>query len=62
MVQALASSLGIELLYLSGYSPNLNLIERLGRFVDQGVTGFDVLHSTIGSRPGSTCGGAADLD
>ena len=33
VVQALASSLGIELLYLSGYSPNLNLIERLGRFV-----------------------------
>ena len=33
MVQALASSLGIELLYLPGYSPNLNLIERLWRFV-----------------------------
>ena len=32
-VQALASSLGIELLYLPGYSPNLNLIERLWRFV-----------------------------
>ena len=33
LVQALASSLGIELLYLPGYSPNLNLIERLWRFV-----------------------------
>lgn len=33
VVQALASSLGIELLYLPGYSPNLNLIERLWRFV-----------------------------
>jgi transposase len=33
LVQNLASSLGIELLYLPGYSPNLNLIERLWRFV-----------------------------
>ncbi len=32
-VQTLAASLGIELLYLPGYSPNLNLIERLWRFV-----------------------------
>jgi transposase len=33
LVQALAEALGIELLYLPGYSPNLNLIERLWRFV-----------------------------
>lgn len=33
VVQALAASLRIELLYLPGYSPNLNLIERLWRFV-----------------------------
>jgi len=33
VVQALAESLGIELLYLRSYSPNLNLIERLWRFV-----------------------------
>src|SRR3954468_9341131 len=33
LVQALAASLGIELLYLPSYSPNLNLIERLWRFV-----------------------------
>jgi transposase len=33
LVQALADSLGIELLYLPGYSPNLNLIERLWRFL-----------------------------
>jgi transposase len=33
MVQALAESLGIELLYLPSYSPNLNLIERVWRFV-----------------------------
>jgi transposase len=32
-VQEVATSLGIELLYLPGYSPNLNLIERLWRFV-----------------------------
>ena len=31
--QNLASSLGIELFYLPSYSPNLNLIERLWRFV-----------------------------
>jgi transposase len=29
----LAASLGIELLYLPSYSPNLNLIERLWRFL-----------------------------
>lgn len=32
-VQGLADSLGIELLYLPPYSPNLNLIERLWKFV-----------------------------
>ena len=31
-VQALAAQLGIALLYLPSYSPNLNLIERLWRF------------------------------
>jgi transposase len=33
VVQELATSLKIELLYLPSYSPNLNLIERLWRFV-----------------------------
>lgn len=33
LVQAVAQELGIELLYLPTYSPNLNLIERLWRFV-----------------------------
>lgn len=33
IVSALAVSLGIELLYLPAYSPNLNLIERLWKFV-----------------------------
>ncbi|MBE7528449.1 MAG: IS630 family transposase [Ardenticatenaceae bacterium] len=32
-VQALAAELGIELLFLPPYSPNLNLIERLWKFV-----------------------------
>jgi transposase len=33
MVQALAAELGIALLFLPSYSPNLNLIERLWRFM-----------------------------
>src|SRR4051794_6825805 len=33
VVQTLAASLKIELLYLPSYSPNLNLIERLWRFI-----------------------------
>jgi transposase len=33
LVQELARSLGIELLYLPSYSPNLNLIERVWKFV-----------------------------
>ena len=33
MVKALAKALGIELLFLPSYSPNLNLIERLWRFM-----------------------------
>ena len=33
VVQALAAALDIRLLYLPSYSPNLNLIERLWRFV-----------------------------
>lgn len=33
LVQSLAESLGIELLFLPSYSPNLNLIERLWKFV-----------------------------
>jgi transposase len=33
LVQTLAEMLGIELLYLPAYSPNLNLIERLWKFV-----------------------------
>jgi hypothetical protein len=34
LVQSVADTLGIELLYLPAYSPNLNLIERLWKFVN----------------------------
>jgi len=33
LVTSLANSLNIELLYLPAYSPNLNIIERLWKFV-----------------------------
>jgi len=33
LVQSVADTLGIELLYLPAYSPNLNFIERLWKFV-----------------------------
>ena len=33
LVQSVADTLGIELLYLPAYAPNLNLIERLWKFV-----------------------------
>jgi transposase len=37
LVQNLAKELGIELLFLPSYSPNLNLIERLWKFVKKQV-------------------------
>lgn len=45
LVQALAASLGIELLYLPSYSPNLNLIERVWKFVKKECLGCRVLPS-----------------
>ena len=42
-VQALAAALGIELLYLPSYAPNLNLIERLWKFVKKECLGSRVL-------------------
>jgi transposase len=42
VVQALAASLGIALLYLPSYSPNLNLIERLWKFVKKECLGCRV--------------------
>lgn len=43
IVQALARSLQIELLYLPSYSPNLNLIERLWKFVKKECLGSRLL-------------------
>ncbi len=37
LVMKLAATLNIELLYLPSYSPNLNLIERLWKFVKKSV-------------------------
>jgi transposase len=45
VVRALAASLGIELLYLPSYAPNLNLIERLWKFVKRECLGCRVLPS-----------------
>jgi hypothetical protein len=42
-VKVLAASLGIELLYLPSYAPNLNLIERLWKFVKKECLGCRVL-------------------
>ena len=39
LVTAEAARLGVELVFLPGYSPNLNLIERLWRFVKKEVLG-----------------------
>ncbi len=43
VVQALARSLSIELLFLPSYSPNLNLIERVWKFVKKQCLGARVL-------------------
>ena len=44
-VRALAASLRIELLYLPSYAPNLNLIERVWKFVKKECLGCRVLAS-----------------
>ena len=43
LVQSLARSLHLELLFLPSYSPNLNLIERLWKFVKQDCLASRVL-------------------
>jgi transposase len=43
VVKALAASLRIELLFLPSYSPNLNLIERVWKFVKKECLGCRVL-------------------
>ena len=53
LVQSVADTLGIELLYLPAYSPNLNFIERLWKFVkkpcldSQYYTDFSAFTSAI---------------
>lgn len=46
LVQALAETLQIELLYLPPYSPNLNLIERLWKFVKKQCL-YSTYHATF---------------
>jgi transposase len=52
LVQELAKTLGITLLYLPGYSPNLNLIERVWRFVKKECLRA-VYHATYESFTGA---------
>lgn len=52
LVQGLASSLSIELLFLPSYSPNLNLIERLWRFTKR-ETLYGRYHATFADFRGA---------
>jgi transposase len=59
LVQVLAAELGIELIYIPPYSPNLNLIERLWKFVKgklrtQYYKDFDIFKQKINSIVDST--------
>lgn len=47
VVQALAAELGLSLLFLPSYSPNLNLIERLWKFMKQRAL-YGRYHPTFG--------------
>jgi transposase len=52
VVQALAEALGIELLFLPSYSPNLNLIERLWRFIKRDAL-YGRYHATFADFQGA---------
>lgn len=52
LVQDLAKSLGIELLFLPGYSPNLNLIERLWRLIKREAL-YGRYHATFADFKGA---------
>jgi transposase len=61
VVQGLAESLGITLLYLPGYSPNLNLIERVWKFVKKECLRA-VYHATYEGFTGALDQCLAELD
>jgi transposase len=52
LVQELAQALGIELLFLPGYSPNLNLIERLWRLLKKEAL-YGRYHATFADFQGA---------
>jgi transposase len=52
LVQGLAKALSIELLYLPGYSPNLNLIERLWRLIKREAL-YGRYHATFADFKGA---------
>ena len=60
-VEGLAKSLGITLLYLPGYSPNLNLIERVWKFVKKECLRA-VYHATYEGFTGALDQCLAELD
>jgi transposase len=56
MVQDFAKSLNIELLYLPSYSPNLNLIERIWKFIKKKCL-YSIYYSDFDSFKQSITGG-----
>ena len=60
LVQDLAKSLGITLLYLPSYSPNLNLIERLWRFIKREAL-YGRWHATFADFKGAIEGVIGNL-
>jgi transposase len=52
LVMGLAQALGVELLYLPGYSPNLNLIERLWRLIKREAL-YGRYHATFADFKGA---------
>ena len=62
----MAAALHIELLFLPSYSPNLDLIERLGRFTKKAVHQFPSPRpvpriSSVGGRPSSRPAGPTPI-